>query len=201
MRQVENAVYVKNLKSAKKLTTGESGCPDVRTGEIMRQSVAVITTGIGQDAAAMCVYEVLTRCGHLLYNAQSAALFGQCSFQGASAAAGLPLSDELLAAAAKGLASPAVPPRPARLLAEEAAFWAAMADGTKAKYPALSPTAAPKLWSYNECMEISSQYFWSGAPWDMVARKYVADTLNAANRTTGKPARAYTQGDVIAAGP
>jgi hypothetical protein len=38
-------VYVKNLKSAKKLTTGESGCPDVRTGEIMRQSVAVITTG------------------------------------------------------------------------------------------------------------------------------------------------------------
>jgi hypothetical protein len=66
-----------------------------------------------------------------LYNAQSAALFGQCSFQGASAAAGLPLSDELLAAAAKGLASPAVPPRPARLLAEEAAFWAAMANGTK----------------------------------------------------------------------
>jgi hypothetical protein len=34
----------------------------------------------------------------------------------------------------------------------------------------------------------------------MVARKYVADTLNAANRTTGKPARAYTQGDVIAVG-
>jgi len=29
----------------------------------MNQPVAVITTGIGQDAAAMCVYEVLLRCG------------------------------------------------------------------------------------------------------------------------------------------
>jgi hypothetical protein len=27
-------------------------------------------------------------------------------------------------------------------------------------------------------MEIDSQFFWSGAPWDMVSRAYVADTLN-----------------------
>jgi hypothetical protein len=43
-------------------------------------------------------------------------------------------------------------------------------------------------------MEIDSQYFWSGAPWDMVARKYVADTLNAALR----PARRVGQGQVVA---
>ena len=41
------------------------------------------------------------------------------------------------------------------------------------------PAAAPTIYGYKQCMEIDSQYFWSGAPWDMVARKYVADTLNA----------------------
>jgi hypothetical protein len=43
-------------------------------------------------------------------------------------------------------------------------------------------------------MEIDSQFFWSGAPWDMVARKYVADTLTAALR----PPRPYRQGQMVA---
>jgi hypothetical protein len=42
-------------------------------------------------------------------------------------------------------------------------------------------------------MEIDSQYFWSGAPWDMVARKYVADTLNA-----GLKVKTFKQTGVIA---
>lgn len=43
--------------------------------------------------------------------------------------------------------------------------------------------------------QIDTQYFWAGAPWDMVARKYVADTLNAA-ALSGVTA---TQNNVIAA--
>jgi hypothetical protein len=33
-------------------------------------------------------------------------------------------------------------------------------------------------------MEVDSQFFWSGAPWDMAARAYVADTLNTAMKTS-----------------
>lgn len=42
--------------------------------------------------------------------------------------------------------------------------------------------------------QVSSQYFWSGNPWDMVSRKYVADTINVA----GLPSGNVTQNDVIA---
>jgi hypothetical protein len=41
--------------------------------------------------------------------------------------------------------------------------------------------------------QVSSQYFWSGPPWDMVARSYVADTLNAAGL-----GRAFAQTEVFA---
>lgn len=41
--------------------------------------------------------------------------------------------------------------------------------------------------------QISAQYFWSGAPWDMVSRSYVAETLNA-----GLNGTQHTQHDVIA---
>eukprot|EP00878_Enallax_costatus_P023242 GHUV01024710.1.p1 GENE.GHUV01024710.1~~GHUV01024710.1.p1 ORF type:complete len:157 (-),score=18.39 GHUV01024710.1:567-1037(-) len=42
-------------------------------------------------------------------------------------------------------------------------------------------------------MEVDSQYFWSGAPWDMVARSYVAEALN--NATGGS---SYNQNNVLA---
>ncbi|KAI8467059.1 MAG: hypothetical protein J3K34DRAFT_524060 [Monoraphidium minutum] len=265
----ENAVYLKNLKKAKKLKPGESGCPEIVVGEIMRQRVAVVTTGIGPEATAMCVFEVLTRCGRdirdatysgtsgwspqlggILNNGSCEAgsansngklarigdvcvspfavnwdcriapwsgtaagyddqctfpgqqfgpldpqLFGICAYYSGPVTSSLGLADEVLAAAAKGAAS--FPPRPASIEATEKQYWAAMANGTKVQYPAIPSAAPPKLWSYRECMEISSQYFWSGAPWDMVARKYVADTLNAGGRTPA-PGRNYTQADVLA---
>ena len=45
---------------------------------------------------------------------------------------------------------------------------------------AVAPAAGPTVWGYQECMEIDSQFFWSGAPWDMVARQYVAQAMNQA---------------------
>lgn len=53
--------------------------------------------------------------------------------------------------------------------------------------------APPRVWGYRQCMEIDSQFFWSGAPWDMVARAYVADALN-----KGLQANSYDQTNVIA---
>jgi hypothetical protein len=38
-------------------------------------------------------------------------------------------------------------------------------------HPPPTHTALPHVYNYNECAEIDSQYFWSGAPWDMVARR------------------------------
>lgn len=42
-------------------------------------------------------------------------------------------------------------------------------------------------------MEVDTQYFWTGAPWDMVARSYAAQTLN-----TALGVSSYEQTDVIA---
>lgn len=41
-------------------------------------------------------------------------------------------------------------------------------------------------------MEVDSQFFWSGAPWDMVSRAYAADTLNKGLRSSS-----YDQMNVI----
>lgn len=60
--------------------------------------------------------------------------------------------------------------------------------------PPNCPAAPPRIWNYRQCMEVDTQYFWSGAPWDIVARAYVADTLNNAPRVD----RQYSQSDVIA---
>lgn len=74
----------------------------------------------------------------------------------------------------------------------------ATAQGTGLTYPQerLSQSSPPHVWSYTQCMEIDSQFFYSGAPWDMVARSYVASTLNAA--ALPGVGRTFTQRDVIA---
>lgn len=54
-------------------------------------------------------------------------------------------------------------------------------------------TAPPTVYNYRQCMEIDSQYFYSGAPWDNIARMYVADTLNRGQNTTS-----FKKTDVLA---
>jgi hypothetical protein len=58
---------------------------------------------------------------------------------------------------------------------------------------AAAPAAAPTVWNYTQCMEIDTQYWWNGAPWDMVSRSYVAQTMNKAFAT-----QKYRKEDVIA---
>jgi hypothetical protein len=105
------------------------------------------------------------------FDASNEALFGQCMFPDATEAQ-LALSDEILASSTAPGARSELPARGAQLVANEEAFWAAMSEGTGVTYePPFDPQALPHVYSYNECAEIDSQYFWSGAPWDMVARR------------------------------
>eukprot|EP00878_Enallax_costatus_P008523 GHUV01008911.1.p1 GENE.GHUV01008911.1~~GHUV01008911.1.p1 ORF type:complete len:410 (+),score=61.73 GHUV01008911.1:192-1421(+) len=260
----EAAVYLANLKENRALPSGSTACPSVHVGKIMRSNVAVITTGIGPMAAALCIYDILNRCGPFIRDiffsgtsgwspqfggvitngtcetgaansdgkiarlgdvcvspysinwdcrqaswSQTAAnypdqctfpqqnngpsaqdLFGQCQFTNVTRRE-LNLADEVIAAVV-GKAN-LLPQTNKALQALENQYWSTMAQGTRVKYPTIPPTVPPKVWTYKECMEIDSQYFWSGAPWDMVARSYVAEALN--NATGGS---SYNQNNVLA---
>jgi hypothetical protein len=51
-------------------------------------------------------------------------------------------------------------------------------------YPVLPAWTGPRLLDYTQSAEIDAQFFFSGTPWDMVARNYTALTLNLANNST-----------------
>jgi hypothetical protein len=246
------AKQTENLVGNKPFPRGSTSCPDAQYGTIMGIPVAVITTGIGPLAAALCVYDVMESFGPLVkeiifggtsgwspqvggvlnagacgqanregrvnrvgdvcvspfsvnwdcrkaswtmtakdYEAGGAdqcsspeqrsgpsdtALFGQCMFADVTPSQ-LALSDEVLAAATAPGARRELPPPNAQVVANQDAYWSAMRLGTGVEYPPYDPAALPRVSGYTECAEIDSQYFWSGAPWDIVARSYVASTL------------------------
>ncbi len=67
--------------------------------------------------------------------------------------------------------------------------------GTGVTYPPLPVWTGPKVLDYTQAAEIDAQFFFSGTPWDMVARNYTALTLNIANNST------LTQYDVVGKDP
>jgi len=68
-------------------------------------------------------------------------------------------------------------------------YWAAMSQGTGQPYfqgeegeeEGSSFRSTPKLWDYMSCGEASSDSFWVGAPYDELARSYIAAQINQAN--------------------
>lgn len=60
----EAAQYLNNLKYKTELPKGSSGCPTVYTGKIMRQDVAVVTTG-----ACQCSMDVQASIAEVLHDA------------------------------------------------------------------------------------------------------------------------------------
>ncbi|KAK9916545.1 hypothetical protein WJX75_003915 [Coccomyxa subellipsoidea] len=129
-----------------------------------------------------------------IYGPQEARLYGDCVFSQSSKAM-LNLADELISATrtpqfSANVASLATDFEQ-RIAPYETAYFAAMSNGTGHQY-ILPPWRAPRVWDYNVAAEIDAQFFYSGVPWDMVARNYTAQTLNLA---TG---RSLTQYDVIA---
>ncbi|CAL8467166.1 g6702 [Coccomyxa elongata] len=129
-----------------------------------------------------------------IYGPQEARLYGSCIFTAHSKAT-LSLADELISATR----TPQFAANIAALATDfektiapyETEYFAAMSNGTGHQYN-FPPWHGPRVWDYNVAAEIDSQFFYSGVPWDMVARNYTAQTLILA---TGK---SLTQYDVIA---
>jgi hypothetical protein len=110
------------------------------------------------------------------FDASSSFLFGQCQFANVTAAQ-FSLADEAIAASQTASGKAALPIRKAVIQGEEVDFWSQMDTGVE--YPTPQPKTPPRLWTYGECAEIDSQFFYSGVSWDMVARSYVAGVMRA----------------------
>ncbi|BDA42288.1 hypothetical protein COCOBI_03-1750 [Coccomyxa sp. Obi] len=122
-------------------------------------------------------------------------LYGQCIFS-TKTAASTALADELLAAAKTPLFAANALKLQAdfnkTLLDYETTYWNLTSVGTGVTYPPLPAWTGPRILDYTQAAEIDGQFFFSGTPWDMVARNYTALTLNLANNST------LTQYDVTA---
>ena len=108
-------------------------------------------------------------------------LFGElvCTFWGSERSNAL--ADEVYAAAE----SAALPTPPDALMARITRYWEAMGRGTGKDYlSALRRTN--KALDYRVCSELSSNTFWSGAPFDYLAREYVARLTNLGMRQFSK---------------
>ena len=102
-------------------------------------------------------------------------LFGElvCNFWRSGSPLGNGLADEVYAAAG----SAELPPLPQALLARVTAYWQTMARGTGKDYlRALRRTN--RAFDYRVCSELTSNTFWSGAPYDYLGREYVARLTN-----------------------
>ncbi|EIE20765.1 hypothetical protein COCSUDRAFT_43682 [Coccomyxa subellipsoidea C-169] len=114
-------------------------------------------------------------------------LYGQCIFS-TKTAASTELADEVLAAAKTPLFAESIIKLQAdfnrTLLDYETIYWNLTAVGTGVNYPPLPAWTGPRLLDYTQAAEIDGQFFFSGTPWDMVARNYTALTLNLANNST-----------------
>ena len=141
-------------------------------------------------------------------------LFGElvCTFWGGAASTAL--ADEVIAASE----SVEMPPFPAALAKHVRAYWDAMSRGTGRDYTsALHRTGSRdrdasrdatvdggsdlrnRVYGYSMCSEATSNTFWSGAPYDYLAREYVASLTNLGIRKLGLPStRNLTALDTIA---
>lgn len=107
-------------------------------------------------------------------------LFGQCQFYEDNIRDNLRLADNLIDVATSSLSARNFPARSRNVTDHERGYWSAVAAAAGQQPPTLSPTAPPNVWDYTQCMEVDGQFFFSGSPWELKAREYAAETLNAA---------------------
>mmetsp|Transcript_35032 Transcript_35032/g.63020 ORF Transcript_35032/g.63020 Transcript_35032/m.63020 type:complete len:504 (-) Transcript_35032:1083-2594(-) len=119
------------------------------------------------------------------YGPNATFLYGLCEFYEDNMDANLRLADQFLQAARSESTLLNMPPRPAAVVNMESNFWNLMSKGTNESYNLNGPignasTVIPHIWDYKECMEVDEQFFFTGVPWEIKSRDYVAGTLNAA---------------------
>jgi hypothetical protein len=68
----------------------------------------------------------------------------------------------------------------------EAIYFNNLTLGTKIKYKGYTEKIAPAaIYTYHDgCIEIDGQFFFSGLPWEMLARNFSGEALNQARNTT-----------------
>ena len=111
------------------------------------------------------------------------------------------LADEVLAATRNLEHTPRAPPE---LRAFEAGYWAATGAARGAESWAAAYARAEKrdarAWGYDVCGEATSATYWNGAPYDELARGYVAELMRetAAAYPNGTSRAASSKRDVLA---
>lgn len=126
----------------------------------------------------------------------ASALYGQCEFTSHSPGQ-QGLASELQAAAQAAIDGGAMPTRDAATASWETAYWQGMTNGTGVAY-VYDAAAAPTLYKEKQCAEVDGcalvsdcwcstcmctvnrQFFYTGPPFEMKARAYVAETINRA---------------------
>ena len=116
-----------------------------------------------------------------------------CTFWGGEASTAL--ADEVIAASE----TVQMPPFPAPLAKHVHAYWEAMSRGTGRDYTSALHRGSSsrdgsndrgsalrnRVYGYRMCSEATSNTFWSGAPYDYLAREYVASLTNLGIRKLG----------------
>ncbi|GAQ84464.1 hypothetical protein KFL_001900070 [Klebsormidium nitens] len=117
-----------------------------------------------------------------IFSINATFLYGECIFTQAIPAS-LALAAEIVNASRAPSFALNTPVRISNVSAVETRFWATMQNQTGVPY-AYNGSAPPAVYDYTQCAEVDSQFFFSGAPFEMVARDYVARTINQALNTT-----------------
>ncbi|GAX73669.1 hypothetical protein CEUSTIGMA_g1120.t1 [Chlamydomonas eustigma] len=109
-------------------------------------------------------------------------LFGECMFYKDNILGNVAFADSLIEVSKSASGTRNFPSRPAAVSTHEELYWSRVAQGVGRAddMPKLNKHAAPRVWDYTQCMEVDGQLFFNGSPWELKARDYAAETLNAA---------------------
>lgn len=109
-------------------------------------------------------------------------LYGDCVFATPDKKS-VALTKRVFAAVTSAKAKLAMPKRTKKVSDYESAYWA-LAKKTMNRSYKYSATKTATVWSSDICMEVDSQFFYSGSPFDQVSRQYISDSLSG-NVTNG----------------
>lgn len=103
-------------------------------------------------------------------------LYGECVFTTPDKGS-MALTNRVHGAATSANGISSRPMRDSNVISYESAYFQAMGRGTGVTYQ-YSSTAPATVWDYKTCMEVDSQFFYSGPPYDEIARVYIQDYLS-----------------------
>ncbi|GAX74441.1 hypothetical protein CEUSTIGMA_g1890.t1 [Chlamydomonas eustigma] len=105
-------------------------------------------------------------------------LYGKCLFTSPPKKS-MALAAELATAARSASMKASMPPRIKALAPYETQYWKYVEEGTGVTYDVYPENdTTTNVWDHTQCVEVDSQFFFSGAPWEYETRNFTAITLN-----------------------